>query len=390
MNKLKKELKSTAKTILKILNKLKGMIILYTAILVAITALNQTSGNNMTNFEDSKPSVLIVNKDSEDNIAKGFEDYISKHSEIKDIDTKDEDKINDAIFYRDVNYVIYIPKDFGKNLLDGKNPSLEYKSCGDEYSSYAQMMVEKYIKTVLIYKDYYSGAELISKVNKVVDKDTKVYMKTTLDTSKLSSMTQYFNILNYALLAGCVYCISMILASLNDETVRKRTIISSFNYKKYNRIVLLSNSIVIFAMWILYMILALILFKDLMFSSNGLGYVINSFVFTICSLTIGFLIGNITQNKNAIGGIVNVIALGTSFLCGCFVPFEYMPDYVLKIAHILPTYYYVANNQLIKTMEVFNFESIKPLLINGAVIVISSFIFVAVTNYVSKRKQIIN
>ena len=378
------------KTILKILNKLKGMIILYTAILVAITALNQTSGNNMTNFEDSKPSVLIVNKDSEDNLAKGFEDYISKHSEIKDIDTKDEDKINDAIFYRDVNYVIYIPKDFGKNLLDGKNPSLEYKSCGDEYSSYAQMMVEKYIKTVLIYKDYYSGAELISKVNKVVDKDTKVYMKTTLDTSKLSSMTQYFNILNYALLAGCVYCISMILASLNDETVRKRTIISSFNYKKYNRIVLLSNSIVIFAMWILYMILALILFKDLMFSSNGLGYVINSFVFTICSLTIGFLIGNITQNKNAIGGIVNVIALGTSFLCGCFVPFEYMPDYVLKIAHILPTYYYVANNQLIKTMEVFNFESIKPLLINGAVIVISSFIFVAVTNYVSKRKQIIN
>lgn len=378
------------KTILKILNKLKGMIILYTAILVAITALNQTSGNNMTNFEDSKPSVLIVNKDSEDNIAKGFEDYISKHSEIKDIDTKDEDKINDAIFYRDVNYVIYIPKDFGKNLLDGKNPSLEYKSCGDEYSSYAQMMVEKYIKTVLIYKDYYSGAELISKVNKVVDKDTKVYMKTTLDTSKLSNMTQYFNILNYALLAGCVYCISMILASLNDETVRKRTIISSFNYKKYNRIVLLSNSIVIFAIWILYMILALILFKDLMFSSNGLGYVINSFVFTICSLTIGFLIGNITQNKNAIGGIVNVIALGTSFLCGCFVPFEYMPDYVLKIAHILPTYYYVANNQLIKTMEVFNFESVKPLLINGAVIVISSFIFVAVTNYVSKRKQIIN
>ena len=378
------------KTILKILNKLKGMVILYTAILVAITALNQTSGNNMTNFEDSKPSVLIVNKDSEDNIAKGFEDYISKHSEIKDIDTKDEEKINDAIFYRDVNYVIYIPKDFGKNLLDGKNPSLEYKSCGDEYSSYAHMMVEKYIKTVLIYKDYYSGVELISKVNKVVDKDTKVYMKTTLDTSKLSSMTQYFNILNYALLAGCVYCISMILASLNDETVRKRTIISSFNYKKYNRIVLLSNSIVIFAMWILYLILALILFKDLMFSSNGLGYVINSFVFTICSLTIGFLIGNITQNKNAIGGIVNVIALGTSFLCGCFVPFEYMPDYVLKIAHILPTYYYVANNQLIKTMEAFNFESIKPLLINGAVIVISSFIFVAVTNYVSKRKQIIN
>ena len=119
-------------------------------------------------------------------------------------------------------------------------------------------------------------------------------------------------------------------------------------------------------------------------------YIINSFIFAICSLTVGFLIGNITQNKNAIGGIVNVVALGTSFLCGCFVPFQYMPDYVLKIAHIFPTYYYVSNNELIKTMEVFNFNTIKPLLINGTLVCFFSLIFIIITNYISKKKQIIN
>lgn len=378
------------RTILKILNKLKGMLILYTVMLISITILNQTSGNNITNFEESKPDILIINKDTENKITAGFVDYISKHSEIKNIDTNSEEKINDAIFYRDVNFVIYIPENFGKDLLNDKNPTLEYKSSGDEYASYSQMMVEKYIKMVNIYKDYYDENELINEVNKVVEEETVVNLKTVLDTSKLSSMTRYFNFLNYAFLAGCVYCISMILSSLKEDNVRKRTIISSFNYKKYNRIVLLSNAIVIFFMWVLYMVLSLILFKDQILNSNGVAYIINSFIFAICSLTIGFLIGNITQNKNAIGGIVNVIAIGTSFLCGCFVPFEYMPEYVLKIAHILPTYYFVSNNEMIRTVEVFNFETMKPLFTNGIIVIAFSLLFIFLTNYISKKKQIIS
>ena len=137
------------------------------------------------------------------------------------------------------------------------------------------------------------------------------------------------------------------------------------------------------------MILSLILFKDLMLSLNGIAFIINSFVYAICSLIIGFLIGNITQNKNAIGGIVNVVALGSSFLCGCFVPFNYMPDYVIKLAHILPTYYFVSNNELIKNMEVFDFNNIRPLLINASVIVAFCIIFVVLTNFISKKKRVI-
>ena len=294
------------------------------------------------------------------------------------------------MFYRDISYVVYIPENFGDDLVNDKNPTIEYKSNGNENASFTQMLIEKYIKTVNLYKEHYQGKALNQKVKQVINQKTKVNLNTSLDSSKLNQVNVYFNFLNYALLAGGVYCMTMILASLNQEGVRKRTIMSSFSYRKYNWIVFASLGLASFIVWLAYMIISFILFKEIMLSGNGIAYILNSFVFSICSLAVGFLIGTITHNKQAIGGIVNVVALGTSFLCGCFVPFEYMPDYVLKIAHILPTYYYVANNQLIKTMEVFNFESIKPLLINGAVIVISSFIFVAVTNYVSKRKQIIN
>ena len=372
------------KTILKILNKLKGMLILYTFMLVMITFINQTS-NNETSFLESKPSIAIVNED-DSLITNDFIDYMDKHCIIKNLASKN---IDDAIFYRSINMVVYIPKDFGENLLSN-NVTLEYKASGDEASSYTKMLIEKYIKTVLIYKDYYSDEELINHVNNLLKLDANVEVKTKLETSKLERMTRYFNFLNYALLAGSVYCISMILASIKEEKVKKRTIISSFDYKKYDRIVLGTLSIVIFGIWLLYMLLSIILFKNTIFTSNGLAYILNSLVFTIASLCIGYLIGNITQNKNAIAGIINVVALGSSFLCGCFVPVEYMPDYALKIAHIFPTYYYVSNNEIIKTIETFNPTLIKLLLKNGFVIVLFSLLFILLTNYISKKKQIIN
>lgn len=378
------------KTILKILNKLKGMLILYTVMLILITALTQTSDNNITKFEESKPDILIINKDEHSDLTNNFVKYLAKHANLADIDINAEEKINDALFYRDVNYVIYIPKNFTNDILQDKEPIMNYKSTNDESASYSQMLVNKYIKTALIYKDYYQANDLIKKINETLSTNTNVKIKTHLDTSKLSAATRYFNFLNYAFLAGCVYCISMILASLKEENVNKRTIISSYSLRKYNRIVLLSNACVIFLMWLFYMILSFILFKKLMVSFNGILYMINSLVFAFCGLTIGFLIGNITQNKNAIGGIVNVVALGSSFLCGCFVPISYLPNYVLKIAKILPSYYFVTNNELTKSIEIFSWSSIKPLFINTIVIICFGILFIIITNFINKKKQIIN
>ena len=378
------------KTILKILNKLKGMLILYTVMLILITALTQTSDNNITKFEESKPDILIINKDEHSDLTNNFVKYLAKHANLADIDINAEEKINDALFYRDVNYVIYIPKNFTNDILQDKEPIMNYKSTNDESASYSQMLVNKYIKTALIYKDYYQANDLIKKINETLSTNTNVKIKTHLDTSKVSAATRYFNFLNYAFLAGCVYCISMILASLKEENVNKRTIISSYSLRKYNRIVLLSNACVIFLMWLFYMILSFILFKKLMVSFNGILYMINSLVFAFCGLTIGFLIGNITQNKNAIGGIVNVVALGSSFLCGCFVPISYLPNYVLKIAKILPSYYFVTNNELTKSIEIFSWSSIKPLFINNIVIICFGILFIIITNFINKKKQIIN
>ena len=373
-------------TVFKILNKLKGNLILYTVILLAITLFNTTSGN-MNHYEATKPDILIVNKDQNNEITKGFVSYLKEQATLKDIDINDQEKVDDALFYRDISYVVYIPENFGDDLVNDKNPTIEYKSNGNENAYFTQMLIEKYIKTVNLYKEHYQGKALNQKVKQVINQKTKVNLHTSLDSSKLNQVNVYFNFLNYALLAGGVYCMTMILASLNQEGVRKRTIMSSFSYRKYNWIVFASLGLASFIVWLAYMIISFILFKEIMLSGNGIAYILNSFVFSICSLAVGFLIGTITHNKQAIGGIVNVVALGTSFLCGCFVPMSFMPSYVLKIAHILPTYYFVQNNELIKTLEYFKLETLQPIIINGIIVLGFTLSFVLITLMISKRKQ---
>lgn len=65
---------------------------------------------------------------------------------------------------------------------------------------------------------------------------------------------------------------------------------------------------------------------------------------------------------------------------------EWLPDSVLKIAHLIPTYYYISTNEALKTLEEFNFETLKPLIGNMLIILGFAFIFTLFANiYQNKR-----
>ena len=375
------------KTFLKILNKNKFIIILYTVFLIGFGGFNMQTSDNSTNFVASKPDIMIVNYDEEKGITKDLIKYITDNSNIIELNNNEE-AINDGLFYRDVNYVIYIPKNYGKDFMDGKNPEINIKSTGDYQSSFAEMLLSRYIKVANIYqKSIKNEDELISKINETLSKQSEVEITSKLDTDSLAKATFYYNFASYSILACLIYVICLILSSFKDIKIQKRTIISSTNYRKLNRQLLLSNSLFSIILWGVYVALSFVLIGDVMFSNQGIIYLINSFIFTMCATTIALFIGNLVSNKNAINGIVNVIALGSSFLCGAFVPMEWLPDGVLKIAHILPSYYYISSNESLKTLEVFNLETMQPIITNMIVILGFSILFIILTNIVSKRKQ---
>ena len=375
------------KTFLKVLNKAKAPIIMYTVFLIFFSAFNMQTADTATNFTATKPDVLIINNDEEKGLTKNLVNYIKRNSNIIDI-KNNENAIRDALFYRDLNYIIYIPKDFRKDFLAKKNPEIKIKKTTDYNASLAEMQLSRYLKVANTYLKFTNSEEdLIRNINQTLKKQAKVEIVSKLDTSALSKATFYYNFLNYCLLAGFIYVICLILSSFKEKNIHKRTIISSMNYKEYNRKLLLSNALFGFVLWLFYIILSFIILGSIMFTPHGLVYILNSFIFSICALSIAFLIGNAMNNKNAINGIVNVVALGSCFLCGAFVPMELLPDSVLKIAHILPSYWYIKTNELLKTIDKFNLETMSPILINMLIIIAFTIVFVVITNIISLKKQ---
>jgi len=375
------------KTFLKVVNKCKIPIILYTVILVFFSGFNTVTNDNSTSFVATKPDILIINQDEEEGITKNLIGYIGKNSNIKTIENEKE-KIEDALFYRDVNYIIYIPKNFRKDFLNFKNPTIEIKSTGDYQASLAELLLERYLKVANSYNTIIEDEDaLLEKIDDTLEVETKVEITSKLDTSALGKATMYYNFTNYCILAGSIYVICLVLSTFKEEKIRKRTIVSSMSHKKHNRYLLYSNGLFALVLWLFYVVLSFLVVGDIMFSIHGLFYILNSFLFMICALTIAFLIGNFLIDKNAINGLVNVIALGSSFLCGAFVPPEYLPDTVLKIAHVLPSYWFINTNQTIKEIEVFNVDSIRPIIINFSILLLFSIIFILITNWISYSKR---
>ena len=375
------------KTYLKVLNKNRWVILMYAVIILVFAGFNMKTSDNNLNFTAAIPDIYILNNDIEGKITKDLISYISKHANIKDIKSDDE-SIKDALFYRDVNYIITIPKNFHVDFLSHKNPEIEIKTTKDYPASLANILLEDYLTTANIYNHLHlSESELIAKINESLKQNVEVSITSTLDSNSLNQATFYFNFTNYCFLASCIFIICLILSSFRNTNIKKRTIISSMNYQKFNQELFFSNALFAFILWFFYLLLSFILVGSVMFSAHGVLYLLNSFIFMLCTLSLAFLLGNLVSNKEALNGIVNVIALGSSFLCGAFVPVEYLPTSVLNIAHIFPSYWFIKNNNLIKGIETFNKISLRPFFINIGILIFFMLIFIILMNIISSKKR---
>ncbi len=373
------------KAFLKVLNKSKAPIIMYTVFLIIFAAFNVEKNDNPVQFTDEKPSIYIVSREDATGINRNLVDYMKKKCEFVDLKGQ---ILDDSLFYRDFSTILFIPEDFGKEIMEHKTPKVIIKSTQDVNASLTELILNKYIQTAYAYSRIAkTEEEVVEYMNATLSKETKVEVLSKLDTSHLNKATFYYNFLNYSLLAGLIYVICLIISSFKEEKIEKRTIVSSMEYKKFNRSLLLSNGLFALFLWAFYIILSMIMVGNIMFTTHGLFYSLNAFIFSGCAVSIAFLIGNVIRNKNAINGIVNVIALGSCFLCGAFVPMEMLPKYVLNIAHILPSYWYIKTNEMIKTTEIFNIDSVTPMIINMGVVILFTIGFVIITNIITKRNR---
>lgn len=372
------------KNYFKILSKNKGIIIMYTCILLVFT-LFSTSSNNTQNFTATKPNIAVINNDCNSKVVNNLEKYIKKNANIVNI-KKTEQSLSDALFYRDVDSILYIYDGYTFDYLKNQEKTLDIKYTNNQNSAYMKMLLERYFKiSDVVNNNINNEDKIISTINNFLKKESTIKIKSTINTDSLSKASYYFNFANYSILAVSIYIIAVVMSTFNKPKIKRRNYISSKKISELTKELYLGNLVFTLIVWLFVILISLFVVGKTMFTINGLLFIINSFIFMTSALGIGFLTGSIMSSKDAINGIVNVFSLGSSFLCGCFIPSEYLPQYVIKIAHIFPSYWYIKNNDLIKSIEVFDFKTNIEVIFNMLVVIIFAAIFLMLTILYNKK-----
>lgn len=374
---------TTYKAFLKVLRKNLWVIMLYTLILLVCVIGNSQNSKSMVNFTATRPNVTIYDNDHS-LLSERMEKYFSEQADIVKLDSAEA--LDDALYYNGTDYVINIEKGFGEEIAQGKKPEMLVKSVGNYASYLSETMLARFLKIAEAYAPA-SEEDIIKNLDNILSHETKVQLNSSLDVSALSNAKNYYNFMNYAILAGLVFAVAYSTAGFKREMVKKRLMVSATSYKKINRELLISNLILALVLLLFYVALSLLMVGDIMLTTNGLLFIANAAVMSLFAVSFAFLLTNLLKNNNAILALVNVVSIGSCFLCGVFVPAEWMPVFVQNIGRILPSFYYVENNWRISELDKFDFGLLWPIIVNALVMIGATILVVIINNLITRKKR---
>ena len=388
------------KTFWRIMKRYWWIVFIYVAILTSLSVINLKTAP-VTDFVDTKPEITIVSQDPSDlatkPFTKNFLNYLSKNTKI--IDLK-ESETTDALFYQKISMILYLPEDLESKIISGQKITLDYRTSGNYTAELSKNLIKRYfeLQRTEILESKNSSKEqsnilsedsekIISSLNQRLDQSPTVRLASK-NATNLSKIAAFFNFASYTIMAIILYVTCFINASFNKSPVKKRTMASSLHLKKYNFSLLLANSIFAFSVFVLLTTLSFFVLGNIVLTPFFVFEILNILLYTLAALTLAELVSTFNLSRDAVSGVVNLLSLAPAFLSGAFVPTYFLPSFVLTIAHIFPTYWFIDTNNKITTMTEFSFNSFLTILPNLLILVLFSIIFIVANLVLSKKKRI--
>lgn len=388
------------KTFWRIMKRYWWIVFIYVAILTSLSVINLKTAP-VADFVDTKPEITIVSQDSSDlatkPFTKNFLNYLSKNTKIVNLK---ESETTDALFYQEISMILYLPKDLESKILSGQKVTLDYRTSGNYTAELSKNLIKRYfeLQRTEILESKNSSKEqsnipsedsekIISNLNQRLDQSPTVRLASK-NATNLSKIAAFFNFASYTIMAIILYVTCFINASFNKSPVKKRTMVSSLHLKKYNFSLLLANSIFAFFVFALLTTLSFFVLGNIVLTPFFIFEILNILLYTLAALTLAELVSTFNLSRDAVSGVVNLLSLAPAFLSGAFVPTYFLPSFVLTIAHIFPTYWFIDTNNKITTLTEFSFNSFLTILPNLLVLVLFSIIFIVANLVLSKKKRI--
>lgn len=343
----------------------KVSIILYTLIFLAILSFSTKSDKNDF-YTDVRPNIYLKDEAKTD-LSEGLYDYLDNKAVIKKMD---ESLVEDKLFYQIISASLVIPKDFDQTR------KVNFKQAPDDmYGMAVKEHVNQYLSQVDAYEKVgFDTNEAINFTNKDLAKQVDVKIKSKIDIAGEDDSVFYFNFINYLILAQVLLIVSTIVSVYKKKSLAMRNAVSPMPRARMNLELILGHISTGLIVWALYILLFVILYKYDFSAAHINLMVVNSLIFTISVVTMAVFISSLISNENTISGVMQVVSLGSSFLCGAFVPQALLSKTALTLGKIFPSYYYIKNNEM-----VLENPSLSTILPNIGIMLAFSLVFILIS-----------
>lgn len=364
----------------------------------AVVRAKVSSNSSVDIYKDTSLDVAVVDLDKSD-ISEALISYLDSSQKITKLNLTSEEldfkAINDNVRFEIYDYAIVIPKDFKNLLLSGDyEDSIQYLASANSASGYLiSQKINTFLSDIKTYLDCgYSEEDAINISLEQVEKtdivETKIYSNNDYkSTTNSASISSSFIFSAYSCLMILTVCIASVLGFLKDKDSKDRINISGKSFASRNKELILAVLLIGFVLTTCFFIYSAILGRNQPDFHMLFFYGINEFFLMFLGIGIAYFICSITSNTNLINMLSNMIVLSMSFLCGVFVPSEFMSATVVKFSQLLPVYWFVDCCKYIEhhsVSNVFSSHFIECLLIQ---LVYAIIFFVAGIIINKKREQ---
>lgn len=319
---------------------------IYFGIFLALSIIFTKSAEDNTSaqFKQSEIKIGIIDYDNT-KVSQALTAYLETLHTRVDIKT-DQEAMAEELFYLNVEYILEIPKGFEAGFLkEGVNqdtlPIKNYKSPDTISDAFINMQINQFLTNIHTYlKADYSIEEALSSAKEVSKLSAEVSFLEKEGTGVGKSYS-FFIYLPYIFIAILMNGLGPVLIKFNNKNIDNRIKCSSLALGKKNMWLTISSFALSLLCYFIFMLLAILFYKEEMFSLKGYSYMANSFVFLLVAISITYFVSLFVKNQNSFNMICNVVGLGMSFLGGVYVPLEYLSKEVIQFSRFLPTYWYV-------------------------------------------------
>lgn len=331
-------------------------VLIYFTIFSALAVLltSTMTDEKDSGFRSVALTVGIIDEDHSD-ASCALAGYLDTMHNLIPLENKKE-VLLDRLFYRSLDYILIIPAGFEKRLSSNQTDALyQTLQIPGVYNSYfIDEQLDTYIKTVRLYLlgGFPLSDALYQTSDTMVLASNGVHILDFSDETKQSDakdagMYYFFQYIPYILMSMILCGLTPILMVFWDRELEKRTSCSSLSPKSRTLWLTLAGTVYSLANYLLFLLLAGVIYGRTFFTEQGLLCIVNSFFLLPLSVALALMIGSFSPSLNILNMINNIFAMGLSFLCGIFVPQEQLGASVLSIAKYLPFYWYIKNNNML-------------------------------------------